>query len=108
MPTRFHNKYLDHHRQEHERANRPTPNRKDISDEVLRAKAYPIDQLLEFRQNKVCCLWHNETQPSLHYYTKTNTVYCFGCGKHGDAIDIYRAINSCGFVDAVKALNKLV
>lgn len=108
LPTRFHNKYLDHHRQEHERATRPVPDRKDISDEVLRAKAYPLENLIEFRQNKACCPWHNEKTPSLAYYPKTNSAYCFGsCGKAYDSIDAYRSKHSVGFVDAVKALNKL-
>jgi len=110
LPTRFHNKYLDHHRQEHERANRPVPDRKDISDEVLRAKAYPMDNLIEFKQRKVCCPWHNEKTPSLAYYPKTNSAYCFGsCGRAYDSIDAYRIKHpGIGFIDAVKALNQMV
>lgn len=108
LPTRFHNKYLDHHRQQHERANRPTPDRKDISDAVLRAKAYPMENLIDFTRKKACCPWHNEKTPSLAYYPKTNSAYCFGgCGRAYDAIDAYRIKYNVGFVEAVKALNQL-
>lgn len=72
------------------------------------AKTYPINKLIEFKYKKACCIWHNEKTPSLSYYPKTNTVYCFGCGKHGDAIDVYREIHTCGFKQAVEDLNKLV
>lgn len=109
LPTRFHDKYIDAHRQQAERANRPAPNRADISDEVLRAKAYPMDNLIEFRQKKACCLWHSERSASLAYYPKTNSAYCFGgCGRSYDSIDAYRMKYGVGFVDAVKELNKLV
>jgi hypothetical protein len=109
LPTRFHDKYLDSHRQQAERANRPTPDRKDISDEVLRAKAYPLDNLIEFRQKKACCPWHNEKTPSLAYYPKTNSAYCFGgCGRSYDSIDAYRLKYGVGFKQAVEELNKLV
>jgi DNA primase len=78
-------------------------------DRVLRAKSYPLTNLIEFRQRKACCPWHSEKTPSLHYYPKTNTAYCFGaCGKAYDSIDAYRLKNGVGFVDAVKALNDMV
>lgn len=108
LPTRFHNKYLDHHRQEHERANRPTPDRSQITDAVLKAKAYPLENLIDFKRKKACCPWHNEKTPSLAYYPKTNSAYCFGsCGRAYDSIDAYRIKYGVGFVDAVKALNQM-
>jgi DNA primase len=81
--------------------------KKDNSKKEV-AKTYPIGNLLKFQQKKACCIWHNEKTPSLTYYPKTNSVYCFGCGKHGDAIDVYRTINDCDFKTAVTELNKLV
>lgn len=110
LPTRFHNKYIDAHRQQHERANRPVPNRQDISDAVLRAKAYPMENLIEFRQKKACCPWHNERTGSLAYYPKTNSAYCFGsCGRAYDSIDAYRIKHpGTSFPDAVKALNNMI
>ena len=74
-------------------------------DDILKAKQYPIQNLVKFNsQNKACCLWHEEKTPSMHYYQDTNTVHCFGCGKTADAIDVYRAKHNCTFKEAVKKL----
>lgn len=79
----------------------------DATD-VERAKEVPITTLLMFSNKKAKCIWHNEDTPSLQYYPKDNTVYCFGCAKHGDVIDVYRTLHKCSFREAVRALcNKL-
>jgi len=85
---------------------RPVANKDNTDKEI--AKSYPIDNLIEFKQKKACCIWHNEKTPSLNYYPNTNSVYCFGCGKYGDAIDVYRAIHNCDFKQAVSDLKKLI
>lgn len=72
--------------------------------EIERARQYPIDVILHFQKDKRLCIWHSESSPSLQLYKDTNTVYCFGCGKHGDAIDVYRHINNCSFKEAIKGL----
>jgi DNA primase len=75
------------------------------NDAVTQARNYPITDLLTFVRNKACCPYHKERTPSLHYYEKTNTCYCFGgCGKRYDAIDIYMKQHGVGFVEAVKRL----
>lgn len=74
-------------------------------DLVSKARSFPIPELLDLRQNKCCCPFHNEKTPSFHYYEKTNTCYCFGgCGRAYDAIDIYRKLNNCTFIEAIKKL----
>lgn len=78
------------------------------NDALTNAKLYPITNMLEFRQNKMCCPFHNEKTPSFNYYPKTNTCYCFGCGKVADSIEIYQLLHKCSFSEAVKELNKLV
>ena len=74
-----------------------------INDEMInKAKEYHIDSLIEIdRMNKALCVWHSDTQPSMKYYDKTNTVYCFACNKGGDSIALYREINNCDFKTAV-------
>lgn len=76
--------------------------------EVELAKSYPISNLITFTHKKACCIWHNEKTPSMAYYPNTNSVYCFGCGKYGDAIDVFRQIHNCTFKEALKELTKLV
>ena len=34
------------------------------------------------------CPFHDDKNPSLSLYTDNNTFKCFGCGKHGTAIDL--------------------
>lgn len=74
----------------------------DWAAAISEAKAYPIDRLLEVRRDgKGKCLWHDDRRPSLHYYRKTNSVYCFACNKYGDAIDIAMAIMNIDFQEAI-------
>lgn len=107
LPTRFHDAYIN--------ANRPqNRTNEEVSkytgdDKVLKAKSYPMTNLIEFRQKKACCPWHSEKTPSLAYYPKTNSAYCFGaCGRAFDSIDAYRAKFGGSFTDAVRELNKMV
>lgn len=37
------------------------------------------------RPTKVCCLWHEERQASLHVYP--THMHCYGCGEHMDLLD---------------------
>lgn len=105
--TYFHDAYM----REYERRMAPVykPFTYRESDKLLRAKEFPIDQLLKFKQNKICCLFHTEKTESLHYYPKTNTCYCFGsCGKRFDSIDIYQKLSGCSFKEAVNKLSNTV
>jgi hypothetical protein len=72
--------------------------------DIALAKEYPIDELIEFKHGMAKCIWHDEKTSSMHYYARTNTVHCFGCGKSGDSIDVYQVLNGCDFISAVKAL----
>jgi len=42
---------------------------------------------LKLRGNKCICPFHDDTNPSLIFYPKTNTFHCFGCHAHGNLID---------------------
>lgn len=84
---------------------KPRERNAKITDKILKAKDFPITELLEFRQSKAICPFHNEKSPSLHYYRATNSCYCFGgCGKPYDGIDIYRKIHNCSFKEAIEKL----
>jgi hypothetical protein len=73
--------------------------------EIARAKEYPIDELIEFRNKNARCPFHNDSHASLYYYQKNNNAYCFGaCGRSFDSIDIYQMLNGVDFISAVKAL----
>jgi len=102
----FHDAYIKAHTKV---ANVHAERKTYSNDVVTNARAYPITNLMEFKKNTARCPFHNEKTPSLHYYPKTNTCYCFGgCGKSYDAIDIYSKLNGVKFREAVEQLNKLV
>lgn len=103
--THFHDAYIKRHAEKMRPKKERSP--RIDGDDVGRAKGYPIDDLLQFNAARSAkCIWHNEKSASLHYYPEDNHVYCFGCGKSGDAIDVYRQINNCSFQEAVKFLKK--
>jgi DNA primase len=106
--TRFHKAYLDKHRQAtHDKSY--DINKYEGDDKVLRAKSVPMTDFIDFTRRKACCPWHNERTPSLHYYPKTNSAYCFGgCGRAYDTIDAYRLTHNVSFLEAVSELNKMV
>jgi hypothetical protein len=81
---------------------------RDFKEEILKAKQYPINQLVQFKHGgKAVCLWHNDKNPSMHYYPKKNKVYCFACNQGGDAVDVVMKLRDCSLKDAVVYLNGL-
>jgi DNA primase len=75
--------------------------------DIQNYKQVPIGDLLELNNyDFACCVWHNEKTPSMKYYDKTNTVYCFSCNKSGDVIDVVQQINKVDFKGAIDILKK--
>ena len=71
---------------------------------IERAKKVPITSLIEVRKDgKARCVWHSERTPSMHVY-KNNKAHCFGCGKRGDVVDVFQALNGVDFKTAVTSL----
>ena len=83
-----------------------TENSNTITDEdIQKAKEYPLENLLpeEVKRGMTLCPLHNEKSPSFQV-KKNNTFVCYGCGEHGDSIDLYMKMNNAKFLEAVKAL----
>lgn len=68
------------------------------------AKDIPIDTLIDFNNGFANCIWHEEKTPSMKLYNN-NQVHCFGCGVHGDSIDVTMNLHGIDFILAVKLLN---
>jgi CHC2 zinc finger len=79
---------------------------KDVLDKDS-ARLVPITDFIEFdRAHFARCLWHEEDTGSMKYYPKNNTTHCFGCGKHGDVIDVVMKQFNVNFTSALKILLK--
>ena len=50
------------------------------------------------------CPFHSEKTPSCKVDDRRGTLHCFGCGQHGDAIDVIQALKGGDFVAAVEFL----
>lgn len=77
-------------------------------EDVIRAKAYPIDDLIEVtrRDGFVNCIFHGEKTPSMKVYRKENRWWCYGaCADGGDTIDYVMRSEGLDFVEAVKRLS---
>ncbi len=57
------------------------------------------------RLTKGLCPFHNEKTPSFVVYPDTQSYYCFGCTKGGDAITFIRDIENLDYIEAVKFLS---
>jgi DNA primase len=100
----FHDAYIKRH-EEKKSSPLGTQKRSNAGDEITRAKSFPIPEMLTFNSSgNARCVFHAEKTASMHYYAEDNHVYCFGCGKIGDSIDVYKQLNNVGFKDAIKAL----
>lgn len=53
---------------------------------------------------KACCPFHNEKSPSFYVNDAKGFYHCFGCQKHGGAIDWMMEQHGLEFMDAVKEL----
>lgn len=79
-------------------------------DQLDRAREVPIEGMYEgtlrtnYGKQIGLCPFHEEHTPSFTIFTNENKFHCFGCQKHGDAIDFYMATRGVDFVEAVKGL----
>lgn len=75
-------------------------NRIDIVDIVARHL-----QLKKVGTNfAACCPFHNEKTPSFTVNPSKQFYHCFGCGRHGDAINFLMEHTGISFVEAVENL----
>jgi DNA primase len=50
------------------------------------------------------CLFHDDHDPSLMVYPEGGAFRCYGCGRHGDAIDFLMAVERVSFLRALDLL----
>lgn len=81
--------------------------KKRDGDDLRRAKQFPVSDLIKLNgQNKAQCPWCLDKDcDDLHYYRKTNSVYCFACNKSADVIDLYQKLFNVSLSEAIKKLS---
>ncbi len=52
--------------------------------------------------NKALCVFHQEKTPSLQFYPRTNSFFCFACGEAGNVFDLVKKQRNCNFKEAVQ------
>ena len=80
--------------------------RLEKGEDIQRAKSVPIPSFIKFKQNKAKCLWHEEKTASLHFYPDSNTLYCYGCNKRADVIDVVMRLENLNLKEAIVRLIK--
>ena len=76
-----------------------------------KAKSIPIRDIIlyygiEIKNDKICCLYHNDTRPSAHIYDEDNWVKCFSCDKGiFGGIDIVMIKEGYSFKQAINFLS---
>lgn len=50
------------------------------------------------------CIWHEDDTPSLVFFADTNKYKCFGCGEHGDIIDLVKYVEKVDWKEAVQII----
>ena len=78
---------------------------------IQQAKDQPIKEVAErlgfeidSSSQSFCFGNHDTKTPSLTFYESTNSFHCFGCGKHGDPIQLVVEVQKCTFQKAVEFL----
>ena len=77
----------------------------EVTDEMkLRAKAYPVTELVDFTQGKALAFCHADKAHSLLLWAKGNRASCHVCNKRFDPIDILMIRDGLKYHDAVRRL----
>jgi len=84
------------------------PKRKKIDasggERIIRAREVPIRHFLQVNpQGFARCIFKPEKTGSLKVFPD-NKFKCFGCGEHGDVIDIVRRLNDVTLPEAIKII----
>lgn len=75
----------------------------NILDELGKVSILEVveDLGLETERNRMVCPFHEEDTPSLVLYPHTNSFYCFGCAKTGNAISLFAEVRKLSIKEAI-------
>lgn len=67
-----------------------------------------ISQYTTIQGNKCCCPIHGEKTPSLQIYDDTDSWYCWGCARGGDAINFIKELEDVEFNSALEIVSEIL
>ena len=70
--------------------------------QIEKARAFPLEELVETKRGMMLCPLHEDTHPSM--LVKKGFGYCFSCGGHLDSIGYLMNVRGMRFREAVEAL----
>jgi|GEM_PF-890758 len=56
------------------------------------------------KDNKFCCLWHDDHSPSAQVHVNQDNGYCYPCNKYFDVIEIVGEVRGLDFVKTINFL----
>lgn len=81
---------------------------KEQTDIVRVIENYGIELKKKGAHYQCCCPLHNEKTPSFMVDRAKGTWHCYGCQKHGNAIDFIMEYKHVEFVEAVEELARIM
>ncbi len=72
-------------------------------EDIDRARAFPFEELHEFKRGMALCPFHPDKTPSLSL--KNNRAFCFSCGRGWDTIAFLQEKEGLTFQEAVRRLS---
>ena len=71
---------------------------KITEQDIVSAKKHPFEDLIELKNGKCCCPFHQEKTPSFSVHKEGNFGHCFGCNWSGDTIAFVMQKNNIKFI----------
>ena len=71
-------------------------------EQIAQACQYPIKELIKNRAGMANCPFHDDKTASMDI--RKNFYFCYGCGEHGNVIDLVRKLEGLTFPEAIKRL----
>ena len=68
------------------------------------AETVPLPPRRRPQGYKIHCPFHQDPQPSLHIYPRTDSWWCYGCNRGGDVFDWIQLRDNVGFGEALGIL----
>lgn len=89
----------------------PTKSKEEIREAITLSKVIstivPIKRTAPHKY-KACCVFHDDSTPSLVIDDKRGLFFCHGCSVGGDVFTFLMKVNKCSFKEAILLVEKYI